>query len=185
MNSAASFPYPSGKINPALCTGDRPACFVRAIRDSDAKAKVALNKNQIEKLKKDEEERDFFCLVSDAFRVFARHSSMILGSAWAFAGAVLVIAVWLLTGPTFHFSDTWQLIINTATTIITFLMVFLIQNTQNRDAKAVHLKLDELIRGIKGARNKMVDLEECTEEEIAQLEEEFRRFRARHQGDDD
>jgi low affinity Fe/Cu permease len=93
-----------------------------------------LSKTQTEKPKKDEQERDFFCVVSDAFRIFARRSSVILGSAWAFAGAVLVILVWLLTGPTFHFSDTWQLIINTATTIITFLMVFLIQNTQNRDA---------------------------------------------------
>jgi low affinity Fe/Cu permease len=157
---------------------------VRAIWDSDAKTKVALNKNQIEKPKKDKEERDFFCLVSDAFRVFARHSSMILGSAWAFAGAVLVIAVWLLTGPTFHFSDTWQLIINTATTIITFLMVFLIQNTQNRDAKAVHLKLDEMIRALKGARNKLVDLEDLSDEELKKLEEQFQRMRkkAEHDG---
>ena len=85
---------------------------------------------------------------------------MMLGSAWAFAGAVLVICIWLLTGPTFHFSDTWQLIINTATTVITFLMVFLIQNTQNRDAKAMHLKLDEIIRALKGARNQLVDLED-------------------------
>ena len=101
-----------------------------------------------------------------------------LGSAWAFAGAVLVILVWLLTGPTFHFSDTWQLIINTATTIITFLMVFLIQNTQNRDAKAVHLKLDELIRAIKDARNELVDLEDLSDEELKKLEEQFRRMRA-------
>ncbi len=101
-----------------------------------------------------------------------------LGSAWAFAGAVLVIVVWLLTGPTFHFSDTWQLIINTATTIITFLMVFLIQNTQNRDAKAVHLKLDELIRAIKDARNELVDLEDLSDEELKKLEEQFRRMRA-------
>jgi low affinity Fe/Cu permease len=157
---------------------------VRAIWDSDAKTKVDLNKNRIGKLKKDEEERDFFCVVSDAFRVFARHSSMILGSAWAFAGAVLVIAVWLLTGPTFHFSDTWQLIINTATTIITFLMVFLIQNTQNRDAKAVHLKLDEMIRALKGARNKLVDLEDLSDEELKKLEEQFQRLRkkAEHNG---
>jgi low affinity Fe/Cu permease len=143
-----------------------------------------LNKNRTEKPKKDEEQRDFFCLVSDVFRVFARHSSMILGSAWAFAGAVLVIAVWLLTGPTFHFSDTWQLIINTATTIITFLMVFLIQNTQNRDAKAVHLKLDEMIRALKGARNKLVDLEDLSDEELKKLEEQFQRLRkkAEHNG---
>jgi len=111
-------------------------------------------KTQTEKLKKKEKERDFFCVVSDAFRVFARHSSIALGSAWAFAGAVLVILVWILTGPTFHFSDTWQLVINTATTIVTFLMVFLIQNTQNRDAKAVHLKLNEPIRALKDARKR-------------------------------
>jgi len=157
---------------------------VRAIWDAGAKTNVALNKNQIEKPKKDEEKRDFFCLVSDAFRVFARHSSMVLGSAWAFAGAVLVIAVWLITGPTFHFSDTWQLIINTATTIITFLMVFLIQNTQNRDAKAVHLKLDEMIRALKGARNQLVDLEDLSDEELKKLEEQFQRLRkkAEHDG---
>lgn len=107
-----------------------------------------------------------------------------LGSAWAFAGAALVIAVWLLTGPTFHFSDTWQLIINTATTIITFLMVFLIQNTQNRDAKAVHLKLDEMIRALKGARNQLVDLEDLSDEELKKLEEQFQRLRrkAEHDG---
>jgi low affinity Fe/Cu permease len=157
---------------------------VRAIWDAGAKTKVALNKTQVEKIKNNEKERDFFCLVSDAFRIFARHSSMILGSAWAFAGAVLVIAVWLLTGPTFHFSDTWQLIINTATTIITFLMVFLIQNTQNRDAKAVHLKLDEMIRALKGARNKLVDLEDLSDEELKKLEEQFQRLRkkAEHNG---
>jgi low affinity Fe/Cu permease len=124
-----------------------------------------------------EKERNFFCVVSDAFRVFARRSSMILGSAWAFAGAVLVILVWILTGPTFHFSDTWQLIINTATTIITFLMVFMIQNTQNRDAKAVHLKLDEIIRALKGARNELVDLEGLSDEDLKELEKQFQRIR--------
>ena len=131
-----------------------------------------------------EKERDFFCVVSDAFRLFARRSSIILGSAWAFAGAVLLILVWILTGPTFHFSDTWQLIINTATTIITFLMVFLIQNTQNRDAKAVHLKLDEIIRALKGARNELVDLEELSDEDLKKLEQQFQRIRkkAEHDG---
>src|SRR5438094_10575737 len=132
---------------------------------------------QTKKLKKQEEERDFFCVVSDAFRVFARHSAIALGSAWAFAGAVLVILVWILTGPMFHFSDTWQLIINTATTVITFLMVFLIQNTQNRDAKAAHLKLDELIRAVKDARNELVDLEDLSDEELQKLEEQFRKMR--------
>jgi len=127
--------------------------------------------------KKNEQERDIFCAVSDAFRSFAHRSSILLGSAWAFCGAVLVIVVWLVTGPTFHFSDTWQLIINTATTVITFLMVFLIQNTQNRDAKAVHLKLDELIRAVKGARNQLVDLENLSDNDLTKLEEQFRQLR--------
>src|SRR5256886_12261419 len=134
---------------------------------------------QAGKLKEHERQRDFFCVVSDAFRVFARRSSIILGSAWSFVGAVLVILVWLLTGPTFHFSDTWQLIINTATTVITFLMVFLIQNTQNRDAKAMHLKLDELIRALKGARNQLVDLEDLSDEDLKKLERQFQRMRKR------
>jgi low affinity Fe/Cu permease len=143
-----------------------------------------VEETQVEKLKELEKEHDFLCVVSDAFRVFARRSSIMLGSAWAFAGAVLVILVWLLTGPTFHFSDTWQLIINTATTVITFLMVFLIQNTQNRDAKAVHLKLDELIRAIKDARNELVDLEDLSDEELQKLEAQFRRMRQRAENDD-
>jgi len=139
---------------------------------------------QVEKLKQQENARDFFCVVSDAFRIIARRSSTVLGSAWAFAGALLVILVWVLTGPTFHFSDTWQLIINTATTVITFLMVFLIQNTQNRDAKAVHLKLDEVIRALKGARNQLVDLENLSDEDLKKLEKQFQRLRqkAEHDG---
>ena len=138
---------------------------------------------QTKKLKNQDTERDFFCAVSDAFRVFARHSAIALGSAWAFAGAVLVILVWILTGPMFHFSDTWQLVINTATTIVTFLMVFLIQNTQNRDAKAVHLKLDEVIRALKGARNQLVDLENLSDEELKKLEEQFKSMRRRAEND--
>jgi len=132
---------------------------------------------QEQKLKEQEAKRDFFCIVSDAFRVFARKTSNVLGSAWAFVLALLIIVVWGITGPTFHYSDTWQLIINTGTTIVTFLMVFLIQNTQNRDAKAVHLKLDEIIRAIKGARNELVDLEELSDEDLAKLENQFRRLR--------
>src|SRR2546423_2456241 len=143
-----------------------------------------MNKTQPEELEEHERERDFFCIVSDAFRVFANRSSVMLGSAWAFTGAVLVILVWILTGPTFHFSDTWQLIINTATTVITFLMVFLIQNTQNRDAKAMHLKLDELIRAIKDARDELVDLEDLSDEELKKLEEQFRRTRKRAENDE-
>ena len=123
------------------------------------------------------EERDSFCRIRDSFRHFARKSSEVLGTAWAFIGSLIIIAVWGLTGPMFHFSDTWQLIINTGTTIVTFLMVFLIQNTQNRDAKAMHLKLDELIRAIEGARNRLVDLEKLSDEELKQLEEQFTRLR--------
>jgi low affinity Fe/Cu permease len=106
-----------------------------------------------------------------------------LGSAWAFIGAALVILIWILTGPIFHFSDRWQLIINIATTIITFLMVFLIQNTQNRGAKAVHLKLDELIRAIKNARNELVDLEDLSDKELKNLEGQFQGMRKRAEND--
>jgi low affinity Fe/Cu permease len=123
------------------------------------------------------DKRDFFCRIRDSFRHFARKSSAVLGTAWAFIGALIIIAVWGLTGPVFNFSDTWQLIINTGTTIVTFLMVFLIQNTQNRDAKAMHLKLDELIRAVKGARNRLVDLEKLSDEELKELEEQFTRVR--------
>ena len=122
-------------------------------------------------------DRDLFCRIRDAFGVFARKTSNILGSAWAFVIALLIIVVWAITGPTFHYSDTWQLIINTGTTIVTFLMVFLIQNTQNRDAKAVHLKLDELIRALGPARNKLVDLEKLSDDELKALEGEFERLR--------
>jgi low affinity Fe/Cu permease len=138
-----------------------------------------MSRTQTEELKEHEKKRDFFCVIRDAFRVFARRSSAILGSAWAFVAAVLIIVVWGLTGPTFHFSDTWQLIINTGTTIVTFLMVFLIQNTQNRDAKAMHLKLDELIRALGKARNEMVDLENLSDEELRKLEEQFQRVRTK------
>jgi low affinity Fe/Cu permease len=132
---------------------------------------------------KDEcDERDFLCRIRDAFGVFARKTSTILGSAWAFVCAILVIILWAMTGPTFHYSDTWQLIINTGTTIITFLMVFLIQNTQNRDAKAVHLKLDELIRALEPARNKLVDLEKLSDDELKKLEQEFEKLREKAEG---
>jgi low affinity Fe/Cu permease len=142
-----------------------------------------VNKTKAAELKQHEQERDFFCVVSDAFRVFAHRSAIMLGSAWAFTAAVLAILVWILTGPTFHFSDTWQLIINTATTIVTFLMVFLIQNTQNRDAKAMHLKLDEVIRALKGARNQLVDLEDLSDEDLKKLEQQFQRLRRKAERD--
>ena len=115
--------------------------------------------------------------MKDLFRRFAQNISQWVGSSWAFIVAVLIIVVWATTGPVFHYSDTWQLVINTGTTIITFLMVFLIQNTQNRDAKAIHLKLDELIKGVKGARTGLVDLEKLSDEELDQLQKEFERLR--------
>ena len=128
------------------------------------------------------DDRDLLCRIRDAFGVFARKTSNILGSAWAFVLAIVIIVVWALTGPTFHYSDTWQLIINTGTTIVTFLMVFLIQNTQNRDAKAVHLKLDELIRALGGARNKLVDLEKLSDDDLKTLEAEFEKLRKKAEG---
>lgn len=101
---------------------------------------------------------------------------MFSGSALTFAFAVVIILVWAITGPFFHFSDTWQLVINTGTTIITFLMVFLIQNAQNRDARALHLKLDELILSSSRARNHMMDLERLTDKQLERLQEEFNRL---------
>ncbi len=113
----------------------------------------------------------------DFFHTFANKTAAIVGSPWAFLLAVAVILIWAVSGPLFGFSDTWQLVINTGTTIITFLMVFLIQNTQNRDAKAIHLKLDELLRGVQGARTGLVDLEDLIDKELAQLQSEFERLR--------
>ena len=114
---------------------------------------------------------------SDRFGRFAARSSHYLGSRWAFVSAIGIILIWAITGPIFHFSDTWQLVINTGTTIVTFLMVFLIQNTQNRDATAIHLKLDELLHGVKGARNSLIDLEHMSDDELRKLREEFQRLR--------
>jgi low affinity Fe/Cu permease len=112
----------------------------------------------------------------ELFRKFAQTTSQAVGSSWAFILAVLIIIVWAITGPMFHYSDTWQLVINTGTTIITFLMVFLIQNTQNRDAKAIHLKLDELLKGVKGARTGLVNLEHLSDKELENLQKEFERL---------
>ncbi len=115
----------------------------------------------------------------DFFHDFARRTADRLGSAWAFIVAIGVVVVWACLGPHFGFSDTWQLVINTGTTIVTFLMVFLIQNTQNRDAAALHLKLDELLRGVKGARTRFVDLENLSEAELDELRDEFQRIHER------
>ena len=115
----------------------------------------------------------------DLFRRFATRTSEAVGTPIAFITGLVLIALWAATGPLFGYSDSWQLVVNTATTIITFLMVFLIQATQNRDAKAIHLKLDELLRGVQGARTAMVALENSTDDELAQFQEEFDRLHER------
>jgi low affinity Fe/Cu permease len=114
--------------------------------------------------------------MDEFFRKFANKTSAAVGSSWAFITAVAIVIIWGATGPVFRYSDTWQLVINTGTTIITFLMVFLIQNTQNRDAKAIHLKLDELIKATKGAQNSMIDLDKLSDEQLKSLEEEYKRI---------
>ena len=111
------------------------------------------------------------------FHHFAAKVARTVGSPWSFLGAIFLVVLWGLLGPLFHFSDTWQLVINTSTTIVTFLIVFLIQNTQNRDGAAIHLKLDELLRGVKGARNSLIDLEQLSDEELGKLRKEFERLR--------
>ena len=107
------------------------------------------------------------------FSLFAKKTARASGRPSAFGLAVIVIVIWAVTGPMFHFSDTWQLVINTSTTIITFLMVFLIQCTQNRDAQAVQVKLDELIRALSGAHNALLDLEELEEEELDKIRAKY------------
>jgi low affinity Fe/Cu permease len=114
--------------------------------------------------------------MNNIFRKFAQSSAQAVGSSWAFILSLIIIIAWGATGPMFKYSDTWQLVINTGTTIITFLMVFLIQNTQNRDAKAIHLKLDELIKGVKGARTRLVNLQELSDDELEHLQKEFERL---------
>jgi low affinity Fe/Cu permease len=114
----------------------------------------------------------------EVFNRIARHVSSAAGSPWAFAIAFGTIIVWAITGPIFGFSDTWQLVINTGTTIVTFLMVFLIQNTQNRDSRALHLKLDEVIRSMEGARNEIIDMEDATDEDLEKLQKDFEKLRA-------
>ncbi len=126
--------------------------------------------------KRPPQHRTVFCKVRDAFSFFARATSRLLGTAWAFAVAILIILVWAATGSVFHYSDTWQLIINTGTTIVTFLMCFLIQNTQNRDSRAVHLKLDELISALKGARDSLVNLEGRPDEDLEKLQRDFEKL---------
>ena len=114
--------------------------------------------------------------LNEAFRRFARYISDLLGSSWAFCGAIIVVLLWAVSGPYFRYSDAWQLTINTGTTIVTFLMVFLIQNTQNRDSRATHLKLDELIKAVRGARNSMIDLDRLSDQELRELEAEYKKL---------
>lgn len=114
------------------------------------------------------------------FHKIATKVSEIVGSPLAFIAAVFIVIIWAFTGPIFHFSDTWQLVINTGTTIITFLMVFLIQNTQNRESKATQIKLDELIRAIKGARNALVNIEDISDAELEKLHQEFAKIHQKY-----
>ena len=113
----------------------------------------------------------------ESFHRFSHRASDAVGSPAAFVLSAVVIGVWAITGPAFRYSDTWQLVINTGTTISTFLMVFLIQNTQNRDSRAIHLKLDELIRSVKTARDELVGLESLSDEELDALQQEFSKLR--------
>jgi low affinity Fe/Cu permease len=113
------------------------------------------------------------------FTRFAKSVSRLVGRPAAFAAALLVVLTWLITGPLFRYSDSWQLVINTGTTIVTFLMVFLIQNTQNRDAEAVQVKLDELLRATAGAHNALLDLEELEERELDQVRDGYARLAER------
>jgi low affinity Fe/Cu permease len=115
---------------------------------------------------------------NDWFGRFAASASGWLGSKWAFAGAGFIIVVWALLGPVFRYSDTWQLVINTGTTIVTFLMVFLIQNTQNRDARAINLKLNELIRAVDKARDQMIDIENLSDLELDELQHTYEKIKA-------
>jgi low affinity Fe/Cu permease len=119
--------------------------------------------------------------LNDRFNEIADGLTTALGSFWALLGSVLVVVVWALTGPIFNFSDTWQLFINTSTTVITFWMVFVIQNSANRDAKAVHLKLDEIIRSLEGARNDFITLERAPEDVVAERAAELTRIAEEHE----
>lgn len=120
--------------------------------------------------------------VKEMFRKFAQKMSRIAGSPWAFILALLIIVGWATSGPFFGYSNTWQLLINTGTTIVTLLMVFLIQNTQNRDSRAIHLKLDELLKGNTKASNKLVNIEEDSDDVLEELHEQFRKLQTKYVG---
>jgi low affinity Fe/Cu permease len=114
------------------------------------------------------------------FQLFAAKAANLVGTKWAFFASVLIIVAWAVAGPTFRYSNTWQLVINTATTIVTFLMVFLIQNTQNRDARAIHLKLDEIIHSIRKASNDMISIEHLSDKELETLAENYEKIRTEY-----
>jgi low affinity Fe/Cu permease len=114
--------------------------------------------------------------LSELLERFSHHATKATGTSVAFIVAVLIIIIWAITGPLFRFSDTWQLVINTGTTIVTFLMVFLIQRTQNKDALAIHLKLNEIVAALEGASNRLIDVEDLSEPEIAALAAYYRRL---------
>jgi len=111
------------------------------------------------------------------FHVFATEAANWVGTKFAFLAAIVAVVIWLLSGPYFHYSDTWQLVINTGTTVVTFLVVFLIQNTQNRDARAIHLKLDEIIKSIDKAQNEMIDIEHLSDSELQRLADKYQKVR--------
>jgi low affinity Fe/Cu permease len=113
----------------------------------------------------------------DRFRIFARATAEAVGSPWAFSLALAATGIWAAFGPSLHYSDSWQLTINTGTTICTFLMVFLIQYTQNRDARVIHLKLDELIRAVSSARTELVNMEALSDEDLDRLQREFEKLK--------
>jgi low affinity Fe/Cu permease len=114
---------------------------------------------------------------ANGFQVFATKASYVVGTKWAFAAAIALIVAWAVSGPYFRYSDTWQLVVNTATTVVTFLIVFLIQNTQNREAKATQLKLDEIIRSINPAHNEMIDIEKLSDKELERLSTQYEQIR--------
>jgi len=114
--------------------------------------------------------------MNEIFRKFAQATANVVGSSWWILSAVAIVVAWGIAGPIYHFSDTWQLVINTVSSIITFLMVFLIQNTQNRDSRAIQLKLNELLRGVQGARTGLVNLETLSDEDLRRLQMEFDRL---------
>src|SRR5438132_12299806 len=146
--------------------------FLPACQASNASKPSMLGGDEMETMKR--VARDAF---NGWFGKVAAKIAVLVGSPWAFGLAVGAIVVWAALGPRYHYSDTWQLIINTGTTIVTFLMVFLIQNTQNRDARAIHLKLDEIIRAIHPARNEMINIEKLSDDELEMLSRSFERIR--------